>query len=42
MEKQSGVQILNLCITALPIASDGKQDEHCFIMTMPEGIDEME
>ena len=28
-------------ITALPIASDGKQDELCFTKTRPEGTNEM-
>lgn len=42
MVNQSGVQILNLCITASTIASDRKQDEHCYIKMTPEGTDEME
>lgn len=40
MENWSGA-LSSVSATALPIASDEKQDEHCFTETMPEGTDEM-
>lgn len=40
MENQDGL-FSSVLATALPIASDRKQDEHVFIKTTPEGTDEM-